>query len=239
MELTEYKDGQIWFNDTLEQLRTFEDNSIDHIITDPPYNIDFAEWDKFFNVEEITAEWSRILKPGGSIFCFTGWSFVTELITKFNSDFKLNDWIIYDRIKGRGAKKRLVSTREDLLWYVNSDKWTFNKDLAYSTIVKKTKGMGSKNGRDTRALSNVWTDISPLVPWSKERNGYPTQKPLSLMTRILKTFTNENDIILDPFAGSGTTGEACIINKRKFIMIDNNPEAIKLQKERISKHYLI
>ena len=91
----------------------------------------------------------------------------------------------------------MVSTREDLLWYVKSNEWVFNKDKAYSTIKKKTKGMGEKNGRDTRALSNVWTDISPIVPWSKERNTHPTQKPLQIAERILDVFSNSGSGMMD------------------------------------------
>lgn len=85
----------------LDELKKLDDESIDCIITDPPYNIGFADWDKFENIEQITAEWFRILKKDGSIFCFSGWSFVTTLISKFDKRLKLNDWIIYDRMIGR------------------------------------------------------------------------------------------------------------------------------------------
>jgi len=214
-------------------LPTIEDESIDLVCTDPPYEIGIAEWDKNFNVEKVTKEWHRVLKPNGSVFCFSGWSFVTQLISRFDNRFTLNDWIIYDRIKGRGTKKRLVSTREDILWYVKSDQWTFNKDLAYSTIKKVTKGMGSKNGRDTRALSNVWTDISPIVPWSKERNEHETQKPISIMKRIVEVFSNEGDLVLDCYAGSGTTGEACKELNRDCILIEKDIRSINIIKRRI------
>jgi len=180
---------------------------VDIVLTDPPYGIDYDEWDDWKGMPDfrhLSDEWYRITKENSSVFCFAGWSRVCEVINMFDRRFALNDWIIYDRIKGRGAKKRLVSTREDLLWYVKSDTWIFNKDVAYSTIVKKTKGMGSKNGRDTRALSNVWTDISPLVPWSKERIGHSTQKPEMLSDRILDVFSGTDGVLLDCFAGSGT-----------------------------------
>ena len=214
----------IYNGDCLEIMKIIPDKSIDCIITDPPYNIDYVEWDEFLNIEKITKEWFRLLKDDSSIFCFSGWSFVTEVIKKFDNRFILNDWIIYDRIKGRGCKKRLVSTREDLLWYVKSDKYVFNKSIAYSTIKKKTGGMGNKNGQANRALSNVWTDISPIVPWSKERNVHPTQKPEQIIKRIIDVFTNENDLILDCYAGSGTTGKVCNENNRKSILMENKKE---------------
>lgn len=226
--------GSALFNaDCMDILPLIPEQSIDLILTDPPYNIGYTDWDKFFNIPEITKEWYRILKPKGSVFCFAGWSFVCNLINDFDKDFKLNDWIIYDRIKGRGGRKRMVSTREDLLWYVKSNDWVFNKDKAYSTIKKKTKGMGEKNGRDTRALSNVWTDISPIVPWSKERNRHPTQKPLQIGERILDVFSKSGSVIFDCYAGSGTFLEASKNKGNTFIGIEKEVKYYDLAVSRV------
>lgn len=94
---------------------------------------------------------------------FQGWNNVCQTKTILDKFFQIQNWIIYDRIKGRGTKTNLVSTREDILWYTNSKKpKTYNK--IYSNIPKKTKGMGEKNGQENRALTNVWYDISPIVP---------------------------------------------------------------------------
>ena len=195
----------------------------------PPYNIEYADWDKFFNIPEITKQWYRILKHNGSVFCFAEWSFVCNLINEFDKRFKLNDWIIYDRIKGREGRKRLVSTREDLLWYVKSNEWIFNKDKAYSTIKKKIKGMGEKNGRDTRALSNVWTDISP----SKEWNIHPTQKPVQIAERILNVFSNTESVIVDCYTGSGTFLEAAKNKENTFIGIEKKTKYYDLAVARV------
>ncbi len=221
--------------DCFQELKNIPNESVDVILTDPPYNINYAKWDKFLNISQITSEWYRILKPNGVVFCFAGWSFVTKVISDFDKRFMLNDWIIYDRVKGRGCKKRLVSTREDILWYVKSSKWCFNKDLAYSTIKKKTAGLGKKNGRETRALSNVWTDISPIVPWSKERVNHPTQKPLQIIERIILVFSEQEFTIFDPFMGSGTTGVACKKLNRNFIGIEISPEYFKIAEQRINQ----
>ena len=226
--------GSALFNaDCMDILPLIPDESVDLILTDPPYNIGYADWDKFLKIPQITKEWHRILKSNGSIFCFAGWSFVCNVINAFDKGLKLNDWIIYDRIKGRGGKKRMVSTREDLLWYVKSNDWVFNKDKAYSTIKKKTKGMGEKNGRDTRALSNVWTDISPIVPWSKERNKHPTQKPLQIAERILDVFSNKDSVILDCYAGSGTFLEAAKNKGIIFIGIEKEVKYYELAVGRV------
>lgn len=73
---TKFDDGLVINADCLEVLKQLPDESIDIILTDPPYNIGYAEWDLFFNIPEVTAEWYRVLKPNDSIFCFAGWSFV-------------------------------------------------------------------------------------------------------------------------------------------------------------------
>ena len=90
-----------------------------------------------------------------------------------------------------------------------------------------------KNGTPYRALSNVWTDISPIVPWSKERVKHPTQKPTQLMERCIKLWTNEHDTILDFTMGSGTTGIACKNFNRNFVGIEINKEYFDVAKMRL------
>ena len=204
---------------------------VDAIITDPPYNINQAKWDNDFDLSEIVPLCKQLLKPDGNFIIFQGWSNVCETKYLLDQYFTCQDWIIYDRIKGRGGKKHLVSTREDILWYTNSDNYAFNK--IPSTIKKKTGGLGLKNGCEFRALSNVWTDISPIVPWSKERVNHPTQKPIQLMKRCVELWTNEGDLVLDFTMGSGSTGVACKELGRRFIGIDSNEEYVNIAKERL------
>lgn len=204
---------------------------VDAIITDPPYNINQAEWDNDFDLSKIIPLCKQLLKPNGNFIIFQGWSNVCETKQLLDQYFTCQDWIIYDRIKGRGGKKHLVSTREDILWYSNGGNYTFNK--IPSTIKKKTGGLGLKNDCEFRALSNVWTDISPIVPWSKERVNHPTQKPVQLMKRCVELWTNEGDLVLDFTMGSGSTGVACKELGRRFIGIDNKEEYIDIAKERL------
>lgn len=204
---------------------------VDAIITDPPYNINQAEWDNDFDLPKIIPLCKQLLKPNGNFILFQGWSNVCETKKLLDQYFICQDWIIYDRIKGRGGKKHLVSTREDILWYTNGDNYTFNK--IPSTIKKKTGGLGLKNGCEFRALSNVWTDISPIVPWSKERVNHPTQKPVQLMKRCVELWTNKGDLVLDFTMGSGSTGVACKELGRRFIGIDSNKEYVNIAKERL------
>lgn len=207
---------------------------LDCIIVDPPYNIGYDSWDNNFDIEKSVLLSKKLLKENGNFIIFQGWSNVCDTKYMLDKYFNIQNWIVWDRIKGRGTKKQLISTREDILWYCNGENPTFNK--IYSNIPKKTKGMGCKNGQPNRALTNVWYDISPIVPWSKERNGHPTQKPLALMERIVNIFSNENDTVLDFCMGSGTTGEACIKNNRNFYGIEKDYKWYNISKERLEKY---
>lgn len=221
----------IYNGDCFEIIKEIKDESVDLICTDPPYEIKYDKWDTKLNWEFLFDQYKRILKPDGNCIIFQGWSNVCNTIKIGENFLTLKNWIIYDRVKGRGAKTNLVSTREDILWFIKSDKYKYNK--IYSNILKKTKGMGSKNGQKTRALSNVWTDISPLVPWSNEKVNHPTQKPLKLMERIITIFSNENDVVLDSFAGSGSTLVAAKNLNRKFIGIEKDIVYFNIIKTRI------
>lgn len=206
---------------------------VDCIIADIPYNIKQADWDSEFNLEDVLPMLDKLLKVGGNIIIFNGWSNVVETKTSLDKYFTIRNWIIYDRIKGRGAKTNVVSTREDILWYSKGEKepYTFNRVM--SNIPKKTGGLGKKNGEENRALSNVWTDISPIVPWSKERVAHPTQKPIQLMERCVKLWTNDGDLVLDFTMGSGSTGVACKNLNRGFIGIEMSEEYYDIAKKRL------
>lgn len=209
-------------------------SEVDCIITDPPYGINFEnnKWDSNFDINQYYPIFDKSLKENGNLLVFQGWSNVNYAISCFkNNGYKFNNWIIWDRIKGRGAKKNFVSTREDILWFSKGDNYIFNPML--SNIKKKTGGtIGRKNGCEFRKLTNVWQDISPIVPWSPERVQHPTQKPVQLLERIINIFTNEGDTVLDLFAGSGTTGIACMKLGRKCILIEQDENYCEIIKNR-------
>lgn len=225
---------QIILGDCTEEIKKIDNQSVDLICLDPPYEIQYNKesWDnKSLNWAVLFSEYHRILKETGNLIIFQGWSNVCETIKIGKEKFNLKNWIVWARIKCRGAKTNFGSDREDILWFTKSDKYTFNK--IYSNTPKKTGGMGNKNGQKNRCLTNVWHDVSPVPPWSGEYTGYPCQKPLQLMQRIITIFSNENDLVIDSFAGSGSCLVAAKRLNRKYIGIDNNPEAIKICRERL------
>ena len=206
---------------------------VDAIITDPPYIINYADWDKEFNMPLAIDLCYELLKDNGNLILFQGWSNVCRTKELLDKKFTIQNWIVWDRIKGRGAKKNLVSTREDILWYCKGNEPTYTK--IYSNIPKKTGGLGKKNGQENRALTNVWYDISPIVPWSSERVNHPTQKPIQLMERCVDIWTNKGDLVLDFTMGSGSTGVACLNLNRKFIGIELDENYFNIAKQRIAE----
>ncbi len=225
---------ELYCGDCTEVLKQLQSTGqkVDAVICGVPYGIGYTDWDNGFDLKQSMLICKEILKDNGNVIIFQGWSGVCDAISIMKELFVFQNWIVWDRIKGRGAKKNLVSTREDILWFSNGNDCVFNK--MYSNIPKKTKGMGEKNGQANRALSNVWYDISPIVPWSKERNGHPTQKPLQLMERCVNLWTNEGDVVLDFCMGSGTTGEACMKLNRGFIGIEKEQQWFDVAQKRLN-----
>lgn len=234
------KENYIIYNgDCFEIMQSLIEQGIkvDAIICDPPYNIDIADWDKNFDIEKALKISKQLLKENGNIVIFQGWSEVCYTKAIMDKLFNPMNWIIWDRIKGRGAKKNFVSTREDILWYCNGKEGTFHK--LQSNIKKATAGMGSKNGEENRTLTNVWYDISPIVPWSEERNEHPSQKPVELMERCVSIWTNVGDTVLDFTMGTGSTGRASLNLDRKFIGIERDTKWFNIAKQRLSENIIV
>lgn len=205
---------------------------LDAIITDPPYNIskenrfislgrkgvDFGEWDKNFNSKDWIIKYAPFVKNGGSVIVFCAWRQISEIIITFEElDFEFKDTIRWIKTNPmpRNPERRYVSDIETAVWLVkNGAKWTFNKQ------------------NETPYLRPEFT--TPKLS-GLERTEHPTQKPLSLISQIIQIHTNENDIVLDPFVGSGTTALASLINNRKFIAIEKEKNYYELAKNRIEK----
>lgn len=226
-------DCRLFNEDCLASMRRLIDEGVkaDCVITDPPYGIGYDDWDTGLDWSVLFNLFDRITTDDANIIMFQGWTNVCNTIACLPEEMNLRNWIVWDRIKGRGAKHNLVSTREDILWISKSDRPVFNKER--SGIRKATGGMGLKNGSEYRALSNVWTDIGPIVPWSKERNRHPTQKPLKLMERCVRLWSDPGQTVLDPFMGSGTTGVACRNLERNFIGMEKDAGYFRIAQGRM------
>lgn len=194
-------------------------------------------------------EMKRVLKDTGSIYlhCDPTASHYLKLVMDAVFDFNFrNENIWYYR--GGGVPKKAFARRHDVLFfYTKSDDWTFNVDPVrdkYSEDTKERTQYKARAFRGERTYDSwephpkgkhpddVW-EIQPIMPSSKERLGYPTQKPERLLERILKASSNEGDVVLDPFCGCGTTITVAEKLNRKWIGIDITHLAVQLMKYRL------
>ncbi len=180
----------------------------------------------------------RLLKPDGSFYFHIDFREVhyckVLLDSIFGRENFLNE-IIWAYDFGGRAKDRWPAKHDNILFYVKDRKnYTFNTDdidrIPYMApgLVSKEKAERGKLPTDTWWHTIVGTN-------SKEKTGYPTQKPVAILERIIRASSNPGDVVLDFFAGSGTTGEACLRLGRQFILMDSNPQAIEIMKKRFEK----
>jgi site-specific DNA-methyltransferase (adenine-specific) len=179
----------------------------------------------------------RVLKPNGSLYFHIDYREVHYckilLDQIFGRENFLNE-IIWAYDYGGRAKDRWPAKHDDILYYVKDrNNYTFNRD-AIDRIPYMAPGLVSmeKVARGKLPTDTWWHTI--VGTNSREKTGYPTQKPLAIIERILKASSNPGELVLDFFAGSGSTGTACLKLERRFILVDNNPQAIEVMKKRFA-----
>ena len=179
----------------------------------------------------------RLLTPNGSLFFHIDYREVhyckVLLDQIFGRGCFLNE-IIWAYDYGARTRKKWPPKHDNILWYVkNPEDYIFNVD-GIDRIPYMAPGLvGPEKAARGKLPTDTWwhTIVSPT---GKEKTGYPTQKPLGILNRIVAASSNPGDTVLDFFAGSGTTGEAALQLGRKFILIDNNPQAIETMKQRFA-----
>lgn len=215
--------------------------------------------DEYLNyLKERLIECRRVLKQTGNIFLHCDRNACHYLKVVMDDVFGINNFrseIIWSYKRWSNSKKGLLNSHQNIYFYSKSSSYKFNtlytsyslttnldqilqnriKDSDGITIYQTDNDGNIVNNYDKKGvpLSDVW-DIPYLNPKAKERNGYPTQKPILLLEQIIKVGSDEGDIVLDPFCGSGTTLAAAKLLKRNYIGIDASDDAINLCKERLS-----
>ncbi len=238
----------IFEGDNLSVLRQLEDESFDLIYIDPPFNtgrkqqlrgLSFDDcFDDFLSfIEPRMIEAHRLLKPHGSLFFHIDYREVhysKVLIDKiFGRESFINE-IVWAYDYGGRSKKRWSAKHDNILWYAKDPKnYTFNFEEMDRIPYMAPGLVGKEKAARGKTPTDVWWHT--IVPTNgKERNGYPTQKPLGILNRIIKVHTSPGDRVLDFFAGSGTTGEAALRLGRSAVLIDKNEEAIRVMRERLA-----
>jgi site-specific DNA-methyltransferase (adenine-specific) len=223
--LAEVRD-KLYCQDVFIALRCLPDRSVDLMFADPPYNLtksfndrkfrkssldEYSEW-----LESWLAQTIRILKPAASVYICGDWR-SSAAIQRVGEKYLIpQNRITWEREKGRGAKSNWKNCSEDIWFFTVSDDYYFNVDavkVMRQVIAPYTDGNGApkdwsetENGRfRVTHPSNLWTDLT--VPyWSMPENtDHPTQKPEKLLAKIILASSREDDLVFDPFNGSGTT----------------------------------
>lgn len=225
---------------------------VDLAVVDPPYGIKYKPWDTWSTKKgfwEFTEKWIseclRVLKPTGTLWSFMGYEHIIEFvpILRKYGDVHLENWVVWARQKGRGSSKHLKSQREDIFHVTKSDVYTWNNIKVLKDVVVPYMKDGTPRGwfinekgerKRWSGLGNVWVYTAPF--WkSKDRQIHPAQKPLLLIERLILLSSNEGDVVLDPFSGSGATAVVCKGLNRKFICIEKDKEYYNGSIERLRK----
>ncbi len=233
--------------DCLERMKEIESGSIDLILTDPPYGTTACKWDSVIPLDKMWEQLKRIIKPNGAIVMTASQPFTTILISSNIKMFKYC-WV-WD--KGVGVnffhvKKQPLKVTEDVCVFYNKQA-TYNPVMAKreKPIKKSNNNVGESSGyfvdgQSDKYIGRVYEEAYPsvILKFSTRSAGsrgiHPTQKPVALMEYLIKTYTNENETVLDFTFGSGTTGVAAINTNRKFIGIEMDDHYFDIGSKRIT-----
>lgn len=226
----------------LEILSTLPDNSIDMILTDLPYGTTACKWDVIIPFEKLWPELNRITKINGAMIFTSIMPFTAILATSNIANLK-SEWI-WEKPQGTNplsAKKMPLKSHENILVFCRKQP-TYNPQMWYSTPYSGFNSDTSKIGEvygnvKSKHRDNPTGERYPktVLRFKQERGLHPTQKPVALFEYLIKTYSNENDTILDCTMGSGTTGVAAVNTKRNFVGIEIDPKYFSIAEDRINK----
>lgn len=242
-------ENKIILGDCINVLKEIDDNFVDIVFADPPFNLK-KDYDNFVdaNEEQSYLNWCfqwikeciRVLKPNGTILLHNIPKWLIEygsFLNKENMYFK--HWIAWDSM-GSPLGKTLLPAHYGILYYTKSKKDFKFYDLRIphkrcskcKEVIKDYGGKKNQMHPFGTILSDVWTDIH-RIRHSKRRDEHPCQLPEPLLERLILICSDENDIILDPFIGSGTTALAAKRLNRKYIGIDNSEKYVNIVKRKL------
>ena len=244
----------LYNSNCLDEMRTIRDKSIDMILCDLPYGTSACKWDTVIPFDKLWEQYERIIKDDGAIVLFGSEPF-SSLLRTSNLKLYKYDWK-WEKPNGANFlnfKYQPAKVHEDIMVF-GKMAVSFSKNGNMKYFPQMTNGVpySQKSGKQKNDYSNS-TVRSPIVQVITENDGtryprsiqqfnldkdklHPTQKPVALLEYLIKTYTNENDVVLDNCMGSGSTGIACINTNRSFIGIELNEEYFNIAKNRIENY---
>jgi len=242
----------LYNDDCFNVLKTLPDESVDLVLTDPPYGTTAIKWDNVLDFDRMWVELERITKPKSNIILFASQPFTSLLITS-----KL-DWFRYELIWNKNkcgspglAKKRPQKVHENILIFSKEPGGTYNPIMEAGEPYKRqtdnpdgygsgknTHGYGFGN-KKTFSSENKGTRYPKSIlhasrNFSAQQTLHPTQKPTNVLNWLIMTYSNESDVVLDFTMGSGSTGVSAKLTGRNFIGIEKEKEYFEISEKRIS-----
>jgi len=239
--------NKIYCGDCLEVMKGIPDKSIDMILCDLPYGTTACKWDTVIPFEPLWEQYKRIIKDNGAIVLTASQPFTTSLIASNMEMFKYC-WVWDKKFAGNfvNAKIAPLKTYEDVVVFGSGKIKYFPQMTKRDKPIKSGKRANSRHisGTDEviiyQAEQKIYntkypTAIINIPRRVGEKVAHPTQKPVALFEYLIKTYTNEGDLVLDNCAGSGTTGVACKNLNRNFILIEKEQKYVDIAKKRIEE----
>lgn len=245
--MPDHKPTSLYHGDCLDLMRHIPDASIDMILCDPPYGTTACKWDVIIPFEPMWAELKRIIKPGGAIALFGSEPFSSLLRCSNLKGFRY-DWI-WEKPNATGflnAKIQPLRAHETVSIFY-SKKPTYNPQKTQGHRRKQSERVDINSECYGKAIKRVAYDSSERYPRTVQifasdkqvESLHPMQKPVALLEYLIKTYTNENETVLDFTMGSGSTGVACMNTNRKFIGIEKDEGYFNIANKRISDSELL
>src|SRR5690625_4857641 len=227
--------------DCLEVMKRIPDGSIDMILADLPYGTTAAKWDSIIPFEPLWEQYKRVAKESAAIVLFGNEPFSSHLRMS-NIMFYKYDWV-WDKVRGANfatVNRRPFNSFENIMVFYEKQP-TYNPQFWYSTPYEQKQGYVGETKQTGLHRKEVITKSDgrryplSIIRFSKETGFHPTQKPVALFEYLIRTYTNEGEVVLDNVIGSGTTAVAAINTNRHFIGIEEEPEYVEIAKRRIDE----
>ena len=226
--------------DALHEMKILDSASIDLVIADPPYNLgkdygnnhDIKGFDEYLLFSrKWLSEAYRLLKPNGTLYVFMGFRFISYLYDILDRELRMffNSWIVWHYTQGMGKTRGFSPRHDDILMFTKSKTAKFNLDA----VRVPQKYYRDRNNMRGANPGDVW-EFSHVHYCNSNRQNHPTQKPEGLIERMVLASSDDGDIVLDPFSGSGTTLRVCQQLGRNAIGIEINPDYVRMTKDRLS-----
>lgn len=227
--------------DCLEVMKQIPDKSVDMILCDLPYGTTACKWDTIIPFESLWEQYKRIIKDNGAIVLFCKQPFTTLLIGSNLSNYKYSlVWKKDNHDNPLMAKKRFLNITEDIAVFYKKQ-CTYNPQgiIKVDKITKQGRGksLSQKNERKKEYVQQYTNYPKNILDFKRDLpNVHPTQKPVTLLEYLIKTYTNEGETVLDNCMGSGSTGVACLKTNRRFIGIELEEKYFKIARSRIENN---